>query len=91
MGMSECISKLFFQIDYRFVAQDQNSNNCHKCVAGKFWNDNWGYSCLAYHYGKFCTREGKIGPGWKSSYGTITSYRNAKRDAFKACGACGFH
>ena len=73
------------------MAQDQNSNICHKCVAGDVWNDNWGYSCLAYHYGKFCTREGKIGPGWKSSYGTITSYRNAKRSAFKACGACGFH
>ena len=85
-------SHFYVKIDYRFVLpSDKNCNRCHKCKGGNLWNDNWGYSCKAYHYGDFCTKEGKVGPGWNSSYyGTIDSYHNACRDAISACGTCGF-
>merc|ERR1719361_1590452 len=77
--------------DYHFTADDHNARICHKCVEGRMWNNYWGYSCLAYHYGNFCTIDGEVGPGWNTeNYGPIAYYRNAKRDAFKACGACGF-
>ena len=81
---------LRLQVDYHFTEEDHNTKLCHKCVEGNIWNDSWGYSCLAYHYGDFCTTDGETGPGWHPSYGPIESYRNAKRDAFGACGACGY-
>ena len=63
--------------------------DCYKCKQGKVWHDSWGYSCLAYYYGNFCTKHGKTGKGWKvEDYGPISSYKNAGKDAFEACGAC---
>ena len=85
------IINTFLQIDYRFtLPSDKDCKRCYKCKEEKIWNDNWGYSCKAYHYGNFCTEDGKVGSGWNSSYGTIHSYHNACRDAFGACGACGY-
>ena len=71
---------------------------CYNCEKGKIWNDNYGYSCKAYHYGKFCIFDEKTQkwnanydkPGWSYSYGKISDYKNACRNAFDACGACGF-
>ena len=79
------------QIDYYFTASDkENNKNCYKCKKGKVWRDSWGYSCLAHFYGNFCTTNGTTGDGWDiDSYGPISDYRNAGKDAFEACGACG--
>ena len=57
-------------------------------MEGSIWNDSWGYSCLAYHYGEFCKKDGTAGSGWNDYYGKIADYRNAERDAINACGAC---
>jgi len=79
------------QIDYRFdLPSDKECKHCYKCKANEIWNDHWGYSCKAYYFGNFCTEDGEKGPGWSSSYGPIKSYHNACRDAFSACGACGY-
>ena len=79
-----------FQVDYRFAAKDSSRKGCYNCKEGKVWHDNWGYSCLTYFYGNFCTTEGKTGDRWKlEHYGSISSYENGGQDAFKACRACG--
>ena len=57
-------------------------------MEGSVWNDGWGYSCLAYHYGEFCNKDGTAGSGWNDYYGTMADYRNAEKDATTACGAC---
>ena len=79
----------YFQIDYYFTASDKANNTpCYKCKEGKVWRDSWGYTCLAYYYGNFCTTNGTT--GWDvDSYGQISEYMNAGKDAFEACGACG--
>ena len=76
-------------MDYHFTAADKADKNCYNCEEGKGWHDSWGYSCLAYFYGNFCTKDGKVGKGWKvKKYGPISDYNNAGKDAFEACGAC---
>ena len=75
--------------DYHFTAKDEISQNCYKCKEAEVWHDSCGYSCLAYYYGNFCTKDGKTGKGWEDeSYGPISAYKNGGKDALEACMAC---
>jgi len=57
---------------------------------GGAWHDSNGYSCRAYHFGKFCTPEGEAGSGWSvETYGDIADYAYDGMSPIEACCACG--
>ena len=75
--------------DHHFSKEEETNSNCYNCKENQVWHDSCGYSCLAYYYGNFCTKDGKTGRGWNiEDYGPISSYKNGGKDAFEACGAC---
>merc|ERR1712130_1050336 len=88
----------YADIDQYWTASDvddgcRHSDKPEPCIPGNVWSDAFGYSCLAYYYGDFCTVDGEQGPGWDlGKFGPVESYYNPLASAtnpYAACGACG--
>jgi hypothetical protein len=53
------------------------------------WVSSTKSSCQQYKDKKWCTLDGKPGPGWKKEYGTFAEWAVGGKDATQACCVCG--
>ena len=53
------------------------------------WVSSTKTGCQQYKDKKWCTLDGKPGPGWKKEYGTFAEWAVGGKDATQACCVCG--
>ena len=53
------------------------------------WVSSTKTGCQQYKDKKWCTLDGKPGPGWKKEYGTFAMWAVGGKDATQACCVCG--